>query len=443
MKIGMIFGNGISGKGAKKLLEEMKYEIVMVDDKTGLPSDIAEEIVDKVSLFIKSPGIAYTKLVKKAFEQNVEVIDEIELAYRYMKKRGINTKIIAVTGSNGKTTVTTKITELLKKVGYLAEFAGNIGNSFSELILEKKDLDFIILELSSFQLENLKQFKADIAMIINLSPDHINRYASEAEYFDTKFNIAKNQKNSDIFIFNLNDKESLKRISKISSNKIGISIDKNRDVATSFIDSSKVYYKNREILDIEKISLKGKHNLENILFILTVAKVLDIDENIIKEFLYTTRPLEHRMERFYKWQNILFINDSKGTNSEATEFAMKAYPNSILICGGKDKKLSLDKLAVEIKKYTKEVYLIGEMAERLKESLLLVGYEKNKIYSLENLENVIEYLRRKLLEEKNLLEEKILLSPATSSFDQFQNFETRGKIFKELVKKYFEEGEDL
>lgn len=443
MNIGMIFGNGVSGQGAKKLLEKMKYDIVMVDDKTGLSSEIAEELVDKMDIFIKSPGIPYTSLVKKALDFHIEVIDEVELAYRYMKKVGLKAKIIAITGSNGKTTITKKITELLKKAGYKAAHAGNIGNSFSELILENEDLDYVVLELSSYQLETLKEFKADISMVINLSPDHLNRYKSESEYFDAKFRITRNQTEKDIFIYNLNDDESLKRIQEVNCKKLGVSIGKSKNIATAYIDDDKVYYQGKEILEIDKLSLKGKHNLENILFILTTAKIIDIDDEIIKEFLYTTRPLEHRLEKFYKWKNYVFINDSKGTNGDATSYAIKAYPNSILICGGKDKGLSLEKITKEMKEYTKEIYLIGEMAERLEENLIKNGYEKEKIHFSGTLETAIKTLRdRAEIKIKNGIMEKenILLSPATSSFDQFPNFETRGKVFKDLVKEYFREG---
>ena len=224
MKVGMIFGDGVSGKGAREILKKMKYEIILVDDKKGMSSDSAEELLDKVNIFIKSPGVPYNSLVKKAFEMNVEVIDEIELAYRYMKSVDMKTKIIAVTGSNGKTTVTSKITELLKKAGYKCEHAGNIGNSFGQLILDRPDLEYAVLELSSFQLENLKEFKADIAMVVNLSPDHLNRYPSKEEYFDAKFNIGKNQTEEDIFIYNLNDEDSLKRMEKITGTKLGVTV---------------------------------------------------------------------------------------------------------------------------------------------------------------------------------------------------------------------------
>lgn len=199
-------------------------------------------------------------------------------------------------------------------------------------------------------------------------------------------------------------------------------------------------YNGKKVLEISKLSLKGKHNLENILFILTVAENLGINEDIVREFLYSTKPLEHRMERFYKWKKVLFVNDSKGTNLDSTNFAIEAYKGAILICGGKDKGLPLDELVEKIRENIECVYLIGEMSERFEEALLLGGYPKKKIFSLGTLENVVKDLREKLSGEK---EEVVLLSPSTSSFDQFPNFETRGKVFKELVKEYFKEGEEL
>ena len=440
MKVGMIFGNGVSGKGAEEVLKKMKYETIMVDDKTGMPSDSAEELLDKVDIFIKSPGVPYTKFVKKAFELNVEVIDEIELAYRYMKKLEIGTKIIAVTGSNGKTTVTSKITELLKKAGYKCEYAGNIGNSFGELICKNEKLDYIVLELSSYQLENLKTFKADIAMVINLSPDHLSRYESKEEYFDVKFNIGKNQTQEDIFIYNLNDEDSIKRIEKITGKIEGITVKNRKEKAICYIDNEDIIYKGEKILKIKDLSLKGKHNLENVLFILTVAKNLNIDDRITKEFLYSTRSLEHRMERFYRWKKVLFVNDSKGTNIDSTCFAIDAYNGAILICGGKEKGLPLDELVEKIRENISEIYLIGEMEERFKEALLLGGYPNKRINMAHNMENAIKNLKEKISGDK---EKVVLLSPSTSSFDQFPNFETRGEVFKNLVKKYFKEGEEL
>lgn len=441
MKVGMIFGDGVSGKGAKEVLKKMKYEIILVDDKTGMTSDSAEELLDKVNLFVKSPGVPYNNLVKKAIEMKVEVIDEIELAYRYMKSSDMKTKIIAVTGSNGKTTVTSKITELLQMAGYKCEHAGNIGNSFGQLILDRPDLEYVVLELSSFQLENLKEFKADIAMVVNLSPDHLNRYPSKEEYFDAKFNIGKNQTEEDIFIYNLNDADSLKRMEKVTGTKLGVTVtEKGKSQAVCCTDGKNIVYRGKIVAENEKLSLKGKHNLENTLFIVTAAEQVGVDEEIIREFLYHTKSLEHRMERFWQWKNVLFVNDSKGTNLDSTSFAIDAYKGAILVCGGKDKGLPLEDLVKQINSNIKEVYLIGQMSERFREALLLGGYPNEKIFPLVTMENVVKALREKLSgDEKDV----VLLSPTTESYDQFPNFEVRGKTFKELVKKYFPEGEEL
>ncbi|WP_300361662.1 Mur ligase family protein, partial [Fusobacterium sp.] len=213
MKKAIVFGNGVSGKGAKKLLEHEGIEVILVDDKSGVTSEAALKLLDEVQLFIKSPGIPFDNfLVKSALEKNIDVIDEIELGYRYIKDNNLSTKIIAITGSNGKTTTTSKITELLQKAGLKAMHAGNIGNSLAELILENRDLEYAVLELSSFQLEGIKDFTADISLIVNLSPDHLDRYSAVEDYYDAKFNICKNQRDDKIFIYNLNDEETLKRL---------------------------------------------------------------------------------------------------------------------------------------------------------------------------------------------------------------------------------------
>ena len=198
MKKAMVFGAGVSGLGAYRLLEKIGYDVILVDDKKGVSSKEALEYLDEIEIFIKSPGVPYNELVLEAKRKGIEVIDEIELSYRYMLKyMGKKSKIIAITGTNGKTTTTTKVTELLKYAGYKAEYAGNIGVSFADLLLKNDDLDYVVLELSSYQLENLDSFKADIALIINLAPDHLSRYKSVDEYYDTKFNIGKNQTLSD------------------------------------------------------------------------------------------------------------------------------------------------------------------------------------------------------------------------------------------------------
>lgn len=435
----MIFGNGVSGKGAKKLIELQGDIPIIVDDKNGISSKEAENLLEEVSLFIKSPGVPYNNLLKLCENKRIEIIDEIELAYRYLKKNNLKTKIIAVTGSNGKTTVTSKIQELLNIAGLNTAFAGNIGKSFAELLVEKPDLDCIILECSSFQLENIKQFKPDIALIVNLSPDHLNRYETVDEYYNTKLNIFKNQNQDDLFIVNLNDENLLKKISNLNCKNFGVTICKNDKEAKCYYDGKYIIYDDKKLMEANSLSLKGVHNIENILFIISVAKEFKIQDKIIVEFLTRTKSLEHRMERFYKWNNTVFVNDSKGTNLESTKFAIEAYKNAILICGGKDKGLPLEDLSKLIKKNIKEVYLIGKMAKRLEDSLLAVGYDMEKINSLNTIEKSVKDLKNKIKFEQEI----ILLSPSTSSFDQFKSFEERGEVFKKIVIENFKQGELL
>lgn len=440
MKKAMVYGAGISGKSAYKLLEKKAYQVVMIDDQASKTnkniknSQWALENLKNIDIFVKSPGIPYNELVKAVIaNENVEMIDEIELAFRYMKN---DIKIIAVTGTNGKTTTTSKIRDLLVYSGFKAEFAGNIGVPFSDLVIENNDLEFIVLELSSYQLENIKEFKPYISLVINLSPDHLNRYYSEKEYYDAKFNIIKNIDNN-YFIINTDDEEILKRSNNIQ-NSIKLSLDS--------IENCDYYVKNgyiienicndeKKLLETSKLSLKGLHNLQNILFIVAVVRKIGVPEKKLREFLYSTKPLEHRMEEFFKLEKTLFINDSKGTNIDSTIKAINAFSKDlILICGGKDKKVDLKPLAKIIEKNVSSVFLIGETADIIEKLLEKYGFNKNEIYNLKTIENVVN----KIETMKSSLEEKVVLfSPAHSSFDQFKNYEERGVIFKKLIIEKF------
>ena len=426
MKKAMIYGLGISGTGAKELLEKEGYEIIVVDDKKAMTSEEALNHLDGIEFFIKSPGIPYNNFVKEVQKRGIKILDEIEIAYNYMIEKGMKTKIIAITGTNGKSTTTAKISDMLNYAGYKAAYAGNIGRSLSEVLLKEKDLDFISLELSSFQLENIENFKPYISMIINMGPDHIERYKSFNEYYDTKFNITKNQTEDLYFIENIDDVEIEKRAKRISVSKF-----KKADI---FVKNDKICYGENSIIDVDKLSLKGIHNLENTLFMVATAEILKIDREKLKEFLMIATPLEHRTELFFSYGKVKFINDSKATNVDSTKFAIEANKNSILICGGYDKGVDLAPLAEMIKENIKEVYLIGVIADKIEKELKKIGYEDNKIHKLVNLENSLQDMKKRFTKESN---EVILLSPATSSYDQFNSFEHRGKVFKELVLKIF------
>ena len=452
MEKAVVFGAGLSGLGAKELLEKKGYEVYLVDDKNGMPSSEAMELLDKekIEFIVKSPGIPWkVELLVKAKDKNIKIISEIDLAYKYMDK---NIKVISFIGTNGKTTTATKMYELLEYAGKKARLAGNAGFSFAKLVADEEDLEYIVLELSSYQLENNPQIHSHIAGIINLTPDHLARYDSVEEYYITKFNIFSRQTEQDFALINLDD-EVFKKLyeekelwKNIKSEKIYLSKEKKGNV---FVMDGIIYtmknlekkadeVKNEDIheyaealLPVRELSLKGSHNLENMLFLIGAAKILGIPDEKTAEFLKTTKALEHRLENFFIKGKTVFINDSKGTNVESTLKAIDSFDNSIiLILGGDDKKISNRELVERIKERVDSVYLIGDNAPLLIKDMEEVGYKNYR--NMETLENILDYFKKNMDFSK---EQTVLFSPATSSFCQFKNFEHRGNVFKELTVK--------
>jgi len=452
MEKAVVFGAGLSGLGAKELLEKKGYEVYLVDDKNGMPSSEAMELLDKekIEFIVKSPGIPWkVELLVKAKDKNIKIISEIDLAYKYMDKK---IKVISFTGTNGKTTTATKMYELLEYAGKKARLAGNAGFSFAKLVADEEDLEYIVLELSSYQLENNPQIHSHIAGIINLTPDHLARYDSVEEYYITKFNIFSRQTEQDFALINLDD-EVFKKLyeekelwKNIKSEKIYLSKEKKGNV---FVMDGIIYtmknlekkadeVKNEDIheyaealIPVRELSLKGSHNLENMLFLIGAAKILGIPDEKTAEFLKITKALEHRLENFFIKEKTVFINDSKGTNVESTLKAIDSFDDSIvLILGGDDKKISNRELVERIKERVDSVYLIGDNAPLLIKDMEEVGYKNYK--NMETLENILDYFKENMDFSK---EQTVLFSPATSSFCQFKNFEHRGNVFKELTVK--------
>ena len=452
MEKAVVFGAGLSGLGAKELLEKKGYEVYLIDDKNGMPSSEAMELLDKekIEFIVKSPGIPWkVELLVKAKDKNIKIISEIDLAYKYMDK---NIKVISFTGTNGKTTTATKMYELLEYAGKKVRLAGNAGFSFAKLVADEEDLEYIVLELSSYQLENNPQIHSYIAGIINLTPDHLARYDSVEEYYITKFNIFSRQTEQDFALINLDD-EVFKKLydekelwKNIKSEKIYLSKEKKGNV---FVMDGIIYtMKNLEkkadevkdediheyakaLIPVRELSLKGSHNLENMLFLIGTAKILGIPDEKTAEFLKTTKALEHRLENFFIKGKTVFINDSKGTNVESTLKAIDSFDNSIiLILGGDDKKISNRELVERIKERVDSVYLIGDNAPLLIKDMEELGYKNYR--NMETLENILDYFKKNMDFSK---EQTVLFSPATSSFCQFKNFEHRGNVFKELTVK--------
>ena len=452
MEKAVVFGAGLSGLGAKELLEKKGYEVYLIDDKNGMPSSEAMELLDKekIEFIVKSPGIPWkVELLVKAKDKNIKIISEIDLAYKYMDKK---IKVISFTGTNGKTTTATKMYELLEYAGKKVRLAGNAGFSFAKLVADEEDLEYIVLELSNYQLENNPQIHSHIAGIINLTPDHLARYDSVEDYYITKFNIFSRQTEQDFALINLDD-EVFKKLydekelwKNIKSEKIYLSKEKKGNV---FVMDGIIYtMKNLEkkadevkdediheyakaLIPVRELSLKGSHNLENMLFLIGTAKILGIPDEKTAEFLKTTKALEHRLENFFIKEKTVFINDSKGTNVESTLKAIDSFDNSIiLILGGDDKKISNRELVERIKERVDSVYLIGDNAPLLIKDMEEMGYKNYR--NMETLENILDYFKKNMDFSK---EQTVLFSPATSSFCQFKNFEHRGNVFKELTVK--------
>ena len=453
-KKGIVFGAGLSGLGAKELLEKNEYEVYLIDDKVAMPSEEGIRLLNEgeIEFVVKSPGIPWkAELLKIAKEKNVKVISEIDLAYKYVNK---NIKIISFTGTNGKTTTSTKMAELLNFAGFRAKLAGNAGFSFAKLVADEEELDYIVLELSSYQLENNPQIHSNIAGIINLTPDHLTRYNSVEDYYITKFAIFDKQTEDDFALINLDDEvfaglyERSEIKQKIKAQKVYLSkeakgtvfvyennirimkdLSKRVDEIPNF--DEKIDEISEILMKTDELSLKGRHNLENMLFLISSAKILNVENDKLVKFLKSTTALEHRLENFFVKENTTFINDSKGTNVESTLKAIDSFNNSIImILGGDDKKIDNMPLIERVKEKVDFVYLIGDNAQILIDDMEKVGYKNYK--NLETVENVLNYLKEKVDFSKD---QTVLFSPATSSFCQFKSFEHRGKVFKELTEK--------
>jgi UDP-N-acetylmuramoyl-L-alanine--D-glutamate ligase len=452
MEKALVFGAGLSGLGAKELLEKKGYEVYLIDDKVAKTSKEGIEILnnEKIEFIVKSPGIPWkAELLQVAKEKNVQVISEIDLAYKYMDK---NIKVFSITGTNGKTTTATKIYELLDFAGYKARLAGNAGFSFAKLVADEEPLEYVVLELSSYQLENNPQIHSNIAGIINLTPDHLTRYKTVEDYYITKFNIFSKQTEDDFALINLDDpvflglaeREEIKSLMKaknvyLSKEKKGNIFVYNNEIRimndladrAENLSESEILEKSRFLIKVEDLALKGVHNLENMLFLIGVAAIVKVPDEKVVEFLSSTKALEHRLENFFVKGNTTFINDSKGTNVESTLKAIDSFNNDIImILGGDDKKIDNTELVKRIAEKVERVYLIGDNAPLLIDDMEKINYKNYK--NLETLENVLNYIKENEDFEKD---QTILFSPATSSFCQFRSFEHRGKVFKELTVK--------
>lgn len=440
----IVLGGGESGVGAAYLANkngmnvflsdiniiENSYKKILIDN--GIEFEEGKHSLNKIlkaNEIIKSPGIPNDcDLVLKILKNNIPIVSEIEFASRFT-----NAKIIGVTGSNGKTTTTCLIYHILKSSGLNVGICGNIGNSFAFLISKNK-FDFIVIELSSFQLEGVFQFRPKIAVITNLSPDHLERHNNSfKKYIDAKFNIISNQLSSDFLIYNGDDTTIEKEINfrKINSSKLSFSFLKNTSSSQTYIENNKMQSqinKNKFMISIENLSLKGKHNIQNSMAAATVAKILNISDEKIRESLGNFQSINHRLEHVLTIQKVKYINDSKATNVNAVYYALDTMKSStIWIVGGVDKGNNYDELIPLVREKVKAIICIG-----IDNSKIIDSFSPFVDLIIEN-DNMIEAVKNayKIAESKD----NVLLSPACSSFDIYKNYEDRGNQFKEAVRK--------
>jgi|TARA_B100001093_G_scaffold301343_1_gene287407 UDP-N-acetylmuramoylalanine--D-glutamate ligase len=440
----IVLGGGESGVGAAYLANkngmnvflseiniiENSYKKILIDN--GIEFEEGKHSLNKIlkaNEIIKSPGIPNDcDLVLKILKNNIPIISEIEFASRFT-----NAKIIGVTGSNGKTTTTCLIYHILKSSGLNVGICGNIGNSFAFLISKKK-FDFIVIELSSFQLERVFQFRPKIAVITNLSPDHLERHDNSfKKYIDAKFNIISNQLSSDFLIYNGDDTIIEKEIKfrKINSSKLSFSFLKNTSSNQTYIENNKIQSqinKNKFMISIENLSLKGKHNIQNSMAAATVAQLLNISNQALKESLGNFQSINHRMENVLTIQKVKYINDSKATNVNAVYYALDSMKNStVWIVGGVDKGNNYNELLPLVREKVKAIICLGLDNKKIIETFSSIS---DLIIETSSMNEAVNSAYR--IAKPN---DVVLLSPACSSFDLFENYEDRGNQFKECVRK--------
>ena len=402
-----------------KELENMNVKVVITDKP--------DELLDNTyNYLVKNPGIKLNHpCVVKAESLKIPVINEVELAYHLLPK---DVTIIGITGSNGKTTTTTLTYEFLKEAGFRVHLGGNIGTPLCALLKDVKEKDILVLEISGHQLHDMYDFKTNISVMTNLCEVHTDHFGSYENYKNNKAKIFNNHTEKDVAILNLENNDVLEKAKNIKSKKLYFSSKKEADAC---IKNNSIYYKDEKIIDISDIKIKGTHNLENIMCAILATKELGISNDAIKNVLTKFAGVEHRIEFVDKINNREFYNDSKATNVKSTTVALSAFTSPvILLLGGLDRNLPFDGLT-DYLKYVKQIVCYGETKNKIKEFA-----DKVNVPCI-----VVDSLDEAVKEAYDLSVENdtILLSPACASWDQFHDFEERGRKFKELVEKIKEE----
>lgn len=438
----VILGGGESGVGTAILAKKQGY-VVFVSDKGAIKENYkseliqqridweenqhSEETIFKADLVMKSPGIPEdAPLLNLIRGKGIKVISEIEFASKFT-----DATIIGITGSNGKTTTTALTHHILSNAGLKAGMAGNIGKSFAKQVAET-EVDYYVLELSSFQLDGIQEFRPHIAVLTNITPDHLDRYHHNyREYISSKFRILKNQTEDDFFIYDTDNETITQWLEEfpISPRPLPFSLQKEVE--------NGAYMKNNQItitidnneftMPNSTLSLEGKHNAKNAMAAATVAQLLRIRKETIRESLENFHGVEHRLEKVLKINNVQYINDSKATNVNATYYALESMgAETIWIVGGVDKGNEYSELLHLVNEKVKAIICLGIDNQRI---INAFGNIVDTLLEAGSMDEAVQMAYK--LAEKG---DTVLLSPACASFDLFKNYEDRGRQFKDAIR---------
>lgn len=442
----VVLGGGESGVGAAVLAKVKGFDVFLSDNGTiegHFAEDLrkweipfeegghTEDLILNADEVVKSPGIPSTvPMVRKLEAQGTPILSEIEFAGRYD-----SAKKICITGSNGKTTTTSLIYYLLKNAGLNVGLGGNIGKSYAYQVATEH-YDYYVLEISSFQLDNCYEFHPDIAIITNISPDHLDRYDYQLEnYVKSKFRITQNLKPEDCFIFDSDDSITIDHLNKIiiSAKKLPFTQKETDLEQGAFVKDDKIVVRVDDeecSVYLKELALGGKHNIYNSMAAALAAKASGIDNKVIRESLATFQPIEHRLEPVLSIKDVLYINDSKATNVDAAWYALECQTKPVVwIVGGKDKGNDYEVLKPLVKEKVRAIVCLGVDNTKIREAFEDIVGKQNFVETRSAEDAVLESSRFARSGDV------VLLSPCCASFDLFHNMEERGEKFKEAVRR--------
>lgn len=442
----LVFGTGKSGIAAARLLQKVGVPVILYDEnkekeadslKDKLVSDknaeiylgeFPDDMLDQIDLMILSPGIAVDHpFVMAVKRRNIPVWGEIELAYHFSKGR-----IIAVTGTNGKTTTTSLIGEIMKAWYKEVFVCGNIGNPYSDIALETTNDSVTVIEVSSFQLETVHEFRPDVSVILNITPDHLNRHYTMENYIRLKKDIAKNQDMGSLSILNYEDEHTRRIGTELNARVMYFSSERVLDDGI-YLDGDDIFYKKDKntihICNVNELRILGKHNYENVMASVGAGIAMGIPIEVIYKAVISFKAVEHRIEYVDTIDGVSYYNDSKGTNPDASikaVLAMKAP--TILIGGGYDKGLAFDEWVKCFHGRVKLLVLMGQTREIIAETAKKYGF--TNIVMVNDLKEAVRVSAKRAANG-----DAVLLSPACASWDMFDSYEQRGRMFKEYVRE--------